>query len=60
MFRQYVYFSAKDYLIMISSAFKPKYPKDPGKPLPPGFWIGIVILAILFCWMHGCQGGVSP
>ena len=42
------------------TTFKPKYFKDPGGPLPPGFWIGAFIIILLFLWMHGCKGGVSP
>ena len=44
---------------MMTSEFKPKYFKDPGGPLPPGFWIGAVIIVILFIWLHGCKGGVG-
>lgn len=40
--------------------FEPKYFKDPGGPLPPGFWIGVVIVILLFICLHGCKGGVSP
>ena len=45
---------------MNDNMFKPKYFKDPGGPLPPGFWIGVIIVVLLFAWLHGCQGGVSP
>ena len=34
--------------------------KDPGKKLPPGFWIGVIMVILLFTWLHGCEGGVSP
>lgn len=44
---------------MMTSEFKPKYFKDPGGPLPPGFWIGAAIIVILFIWLHGCKGGVG-
>ena len=45
---------------MSETTFKPKYFKDPGGPLPPGFWISVVIVIIIFAWLHGCKGGVSP
>lgn len=44
----------------MSQVFKPRYFKDPGGPLPPGFWIGVIIAILLFIWLHGCKGGVSP
>ena len=43
----------------MDKTFRRMYFKDPGGPLPPGFWIGVIMLAILFCYMHGCSGGVS-
>lgn len=47
----------------MSQVFEPRYFKDPGRPLPsvpPGFWIGVIIVIVLFVWLHGCKGGVSP
>lgn len=34
--------------------------KDSGKPIPPGFWIGVALVLGLFAWLHGCEGGVAP
>ena len=34
--------------------------KDSGNKLPPGFYIGVIIVIFLFAWLHGCEGGVSP
>ena len=43
----------------MDTIFKPRYFKDQGGPLPPGFWIGIMLVAVLFIWLHGCKGGVT-
>lgn len=42
----------------MSATFKPRYFKDPGGTLPPGFWIGVVIIVLLLIWLRGCKGGV--
>jgi len=34
--------------------------KDSGKSLPPGFWIGIVLVFILIYLTNQCKGGVVP
>lgn len=44
---------------MTQQPFKRYCFKDPGGPLPPGFWIGVIIILLLFVWLHGCKGGVS-
>lgn len=41
------------------TTFKNQYFKDPGGPLPPGFWIGVVMMVLLLIWLHGCKGGVN-
>lgn len=42
----------------MTSSFKPRYFKDPGGPLPPGFWIACIIAIVLFACCHACKGGV--
>lgn len=34
--------------------------KDSGKPLPPGFWIGLILVTALICIVNMCKGGVIP
>ena len=34
--------------------------KDPGKSIPPGFWIGLVLVFALIYLTNQCKGGVVP
>lgn len=40
--------------------YNKSYQKCPNDPVPPGFWIGAIIVLLLFAWLHGCEGGVIP
>ena len=34
--------------------------KDPGNKLPPGFWIGLILILTLMYLVNQCKGGVVP
>lgn len=38
-------------------SLKKYYYKDEGDSLPPGFWIGIIMILILFYFVERCKGG---
>lgn len=33
--------------------FAEMYTRDKGEPLPPGFWIGVILVLLLFYLLHG-------
>lgn len=43
-----------------SEPFKKHYNKINDEPIPPGFWIGIVMVLILLFVVDQCKGGGFP
>jgi hypothetical protein len=46
---------------MVPYKGKTYYDKEPGKPLQPGFWIGLALVLLLLQLINQCKtGGVVP
>ena len=43
-----------------SVPFKKNYNKIDDQPIPPGFWIGIIMILILLFIVDRCKGGGFP
>jgi hypothetical protein len=43
---------------MVPFPYRPT--KDSGKPIPPGFWIGVILVFMLIYLTNQCKGGVVP